>query len=256
MSRGAFIVLEGPDGAGKSTQARILAERLHAMGKEYNLTAEPTHGPIGRMIRAHLGGSAELAPEAIPALFAADRADHYHRGIAPSLAAGAHVVCDRYTWSNIAYRAAETEGAPFFYCTQTNETPTRPLGKACIWTGEPGEARNHCPRCLAPIALAFDVRARIAWARSLDAGVPRADLTIILSQTPAWCIERLAARGGAPERYENRRTLDRVCAVYARAQELAVPGERLVVIDNGYRDSIDWTAEKVWAAIEAAKVLA
>lgn len=77
--RGRFIVLEGIDGAGTTTQAALLADALRArLGVEVELTREPTDGPLGRVLREALSGRAPLDPVALALAFAADRADHVH----------------------------------------------------------------------------------------------------------------------------------------------------------------------------------
>lgn len=105
--RGRFIVLEGIDGAGTTTQAALLADALRArLGVEVELTREPTDGPLGRVLREALSGRAPLDPVALALAFAADRADHVHNprtGIAAALAAGRWVVSDRYLLSSLAY---------------------------------------------------------------------------------------------------------------------------------------------------------
>jgi dTMP kinase len=103
---GTFIVFEGLDGAGKSTQVERLAARLAASGHTVCATREPTDGPHGRKIRALSAAGAELAPEEELALFVADRAEHARTCLRPELAAGHVVVCDRYALSTVAYQGA------------------------------------------------------------------------------------------------------------------------------------------------------
>ena len=100
--RGTFIVIEGIDGSGKTT----LAERL-ASGKDAWLTAEPTKGPLGRMLRS--GELGDIPPAAEALLFAADRAIHTAE-IERELAKGRWVICDRYAGSTVAYQSASMEG--------------------------------------------------------------------------------------------------------------------------------------------------
>lgn len=110
--RGFFIVLEGLDGSGKSTQARLLAEHLRAGGREVWLTAEPTGSRLGGLIREALGGRVSCSPEELAALFLADRVRHNadpEDGIQARLARGADVVCDRYYYSSFAYQGMETD---------------------------------------------------------------------------------------------------------------------------------------------------
>jgi dTMP kinase len=106
MIRGRFIALEGGEGAGKSTQARLLADTLRESGREVVLTREPGGTPGAEAIRALLLGTEGegwgLRAEAL--LFAAARADHVERLIRPALAAGKWVVCDRFVDSSRAYQ--------------------------------------------------------------------------------------------------------------------------------------------------------
>lgn len=107
MSRGFFIVLEGVDGVGKTTQARLLAEALRRRGYKVTLTREPSDGPAGQKIREYLHGSSRhLPPEEELALFMTDRRDHVARVIRPALEAGEIVISDRYYFSSAAYQGA------------------------------------------------------------------------------------------------------------------------------------------------------
>jgi len=107
--RGRFIVIEGLDGAGTTTQARLLVARLAAVGAEAELHAEPTGGEIGRLIRrvlkAELNPGLELREPIVALLFAADRLDHVGASIRPALSRGVHVVSDRYLPSSLAYQS-------------------------------------------------------------------------------------------------------------------------------------------------------
>ncbi len=107
MGRGFLIVLEGVDGVGKTTQARLLAEALRRRGYQVTLTREPSDGPIGQKIRDYLNGPGRhLTPEEELALFVADRRDHVERVIRPALEAGRIVISDRYYFSSAAYQGA------------------------------------------------------------------------------------------------------------------------------------------------------
>ncbi len=112
--KGRLLVLEGVDGAGTTTQARLLGERLRADGAKVHVTAEPSGGPVGALVRQVLarrvagrgGGAFDAA--ALALLFAADRLDHHDVEIAPKLAEGIDVVSDRYTLSSLAYQGLAT----------------------------------------------------------------------------------------------------------------------------------------------------
>jgi dTMP kinase len=99
-----FVTFEGVDGSGKSTQARLLAERLGSEGREVVVTREPGGTPLGEEVRALLLHGGDLAPWAEAALFAAARAQLVDEVIRPALARGADVVCDRYLDSSLAYQ--------------------------------------------------------------------------------------------------------------------------------------------------------
>jgi len=103
---GFFVALEGGDGAGKSTQARLLAERLREQGREVVLTREPGATELGLRIRELLLHGGDVAPRAEALLYAADRAHHVATVVRPALARGAVVVTDRYVDSSVAYQGA------------------------------------------------------------------------------------------------------------------------------------------------------
>ncbi|MES2659391.1 MAG: dTMP kinase [Verrucomicrobiota bacterium] len=105
MSDGLFIVIEGIDGTGKSTQARRLGEWFTSQGREVVLSREPTDGPWGKKARES-GGTGRLSPEDELQLFLNDRRQHVDELITPSLAAGKVVILDRYYFSTMAYQGA------------------------------------------------------------------------------------------------------------------------------------------------------
>jgi dTMP kinase len=106
MTPGQFIAFEGGEGAGKSTQSRLLAEALRARGISVVTTREPGGTPGAEAIRALLLGTEGEGwnPRAEALLFAAARSDHVERLIRPALAAGQWVICDRYLDSSRAYQ--------------------------------------------------------------------------------------------------------------------------------------------------------
>ena len=106
QKRGAFIVIEGLDGSGKTTQAKLLAAKLSSSHKAV-YTAEPSSSQIGKFIRNSCLYGEERLPTAVEALlFAADRVEHVENEIKPAIADGRLVVCDRYVYSSLAYQGS------------------------------------------------------------------------------------------------------------------------------------------------------
>jgi len=99
-----FVSFEGLDGSGKSTQLRLLAERLTAAGRDVVVTREPGGTELGERIRELVLHGGHVAPWAEAALYAASRAQHVEEVIRPALDRGATVLCDRYVDSSVAYQ--------------------------------------------------------------------------------------------------------------------------------------------------------
>ncbi|MXU65668.1 dTMP kinase [Oceanomicrobium pacificus] len=108
MRVGRFITFEGIDGSGKSTQARLLAERMEDAGQDVVLTREPGGSPGAEEIRSLLveGDPGRWSPETEILLFTAARRDHVERTIRPALDRGATVICDRFADSTRVYQGA------------------------------------------------------------------------------------------------------------------------------------------------------
>ena len=104
--RGKFIVFEGPDGSGKSTQLALFAEHLAGKGASVVTEREPTGETIGALVRRVLSGELDYEAETLALLFAADRREHVRR-IEALLDEGKTVLCDRYVYSSIAYQGLE-----------------------------------------------------------------------------------------------------------------------------------------------------
>jgi dTMP kinase len=194
-----FIVLEGIDGSGTTTQAARLVAELGRRGVNAVATCEPTPAPIGKLIRGALkrelttdGGSPHALPwTSMALLFAADRLDHVESTIAPALANGTTVVCDRYVLSSLAYQSS-----------------TSPEGERAL-----------------------------PWIRALNSRVLRPDVTIVLDVPEDVARVRRESRGGTPELFEVRELQARLAQLYGRAEEL-LPGERVVHVPDGPVDDV------------------
>ena len=105
-----FIVFEGIDGAGKSTQIKLLSEALKQRGIECSVSSEPTTMPSGKLLRRALSGELPATCLEMAEMFAADRVNHNkdgEQGIDKLLADGVTVISDRYYYSSLAYQGAE-----------------------------------------------------------------------------------------------------------------------------------------------------
>jgi dTMP kinase len=105
MPKASYIVLEGPDGGGSSTHAKLLCETLRNKGFDIVQTAEPTTGPIGTTIRAELRGKG-IPGDALQMLYSADRAWHMAKVVRPGLESGKVVVGERCHLSTLVYGEA------------------------------------------------------------------------------------------------------------------------------------------------------
>lgn len=103
MPEGLFIVIEGIDGTGKSTQVKRLGDWFASQGREVVLSREPTAGPWGQKVRES-AATGRLSPEDELEYFLNDRRQHVEELITPSLAAGKVVILDRYYFSTMAYQ--------------------------------------------------------------------------------------------------------------------------------------------------------
>ena len=126
LQGGMFIVFEGIDGTGKSTQLRLLAESLRKLGYAVVATREPTAGPFGLKIRELFVDRGAVSHDEELRLFIEDRAQHVREVIAPALAAGSIVLCDRYYLSTVAYQGANGFD-PEFIMSQNRKFPVPDL---------------------------------------------------------------------------------------------------------------------------------
>jgi dTMP kinase len=197
-SRAIFVVLEGIDGSGTTTQLDRLVRHLEARGRRAHATREPSRGPVGLLLRELLLGRHAL-PDGAPAdgqamalLFAADRRDHLRREIEPQLEAGADVVSDRYLWSSLVYQAEEADRG---------------------WVAS--LARGLRP---ADLTLLLDVPVAVAAARRRDAGrvTERYDDDDVQARV-AESYRRLAAADPSALVLDGGRSVDAVAADVAAA---------------------------------------
>jgi dTMP kinase len=124
---GTFVTLEGPEGAGKTTQLKLLAKHLDALGHKHIVTRDPGGTPLGKQIRRILlNPETPVCPVAELLLYEADRAQHVAEVIVPALEQGLLVLCDRYTDSTAAYQGYG-RGLDFALINQLNEIATSGL---------------------------------------------------------------------------------------------------------------------------------
>jgi dTMP kinase len=223
---GIFVVLEGIDGSGTTTQAERWAQHLRAERRMVHVTREPSPGPIGSQIRMVLTHRLTLPatnrPEVMALLFAADRLDHVANEIEPHLRDGYVVISDRYDLSSLAYQSIT----------------------AAVAAAAPDEAVNSGPISRAGL----DRAATVPWIRELNRFARRPDVTLVLDVSPDVAAARRRKRGGAAELFDDADLQARLAAAYLRAEEL-VPGDRVIHVD-GDRDP-DAVAASVIEALSA-----
>lgn len=191
--KGRFVVLEGIDGAGTTTQVGKLVERLRAGGGvTVRATREPSDGPIGSLVRQVLTGRIVAPGGRAPGwatmalLFAADRMDHVESVIEPVLAEGGVVVSDRYDASSLAYQSVSS-------------------------------GRGGAPA--------------VDWIRQLNRHALRPDLTIVVDLPSETAAARREARGEPAQLYEQNE-VQRALAAFYRDLAKHMPDDKVVVVDG------------------------
>ncbi len=127
--RGKFIVFEGIDGSGKSSQIEMISKRIQNLNLKVYKTFEPTAGPIGSLIRQMLCGKMKTDQRTLALLFAADRMDHLvneANGIRTKIHGGELVICDRYYFSSYAYHAQYMDMEWVIHANSLNAEMLRP----------------------------------------------------------------------------------------------------------------------------------
>jgi dTMP kinase len=192
---GVFIVFEGIDGAGTTTQAERYAAHLRSRKRMVRVTREPSGGPVGSLIRLvltqRLSFPAANNAETMALLFAADRLDHNEVDIAPHLRDGSVVISDRYDLSSLAYQSATVLGLE-------------------------GQAASEQV---------------VRWIRELNKHAMRPDVTVVLDVSPAVADHRRRVRGGMLELFDDADLQARLAQAY-RGAEALVPGDRVVHVDG------------------------
>ncbi len=190
--RPLFVVLEGIDGSGTTTQVAKLADRLRREGVNVRATREPSDGPVGTMIRQVLTGRIVVPGGRAPGwatmalLFAADRLDHVESEIEPMLASGGVVISDRYDASSLAYQSV-TSGT--------------------------------------------DASGALQWIRNINRHARRPDLTIVLDVSPSLGAVRRETRGEAAQLYEQNE-VQQALATFYRDLQKHQPEDNVVVVDG------------------------
>jgi dTMP kinase len=179
-NRGVFIVIEGIDGAGTTTQCERYAAHIRKRGRSAHVTREPSDGPVGVLIRMML--RKEIAPrsrtsaEMMALLFAADRLDHVLSEVDAELERGSIVISDRYALSSLAYQsAASADGSD---------------------------------------------EKKVSWIRSLNQFAKKPEVTLVVDVAADVARERRLSRGGGEELYEAAALQARLADIYLHAEEL------------------------------------
>jgi len=209
MIEGHFIVIEGIDGSGTTTQCSMLAQRLVSKGLPAHTTREPSDGPIGVLIRQILTGRVVVPGRhgarppswaTMATLFASDRLDHLQAEVVPNLIDGVTVICDRYDHSSVAYQTVGGGGA---------DDVTR-------------------------------------WVRELNRRARRPDLTLVLDVDPELAASRRGMRSGGPELYEVDEMQAEIAKFYMKIDE-SFPDDTIRHIDANC--GIEEVATAIWSEV-------
>jgi dTMP kinase len=189
---GRFVVLEGIDGSGTTTQVARLADRLRGTRVPVRATREPSDGPVGTLLRQMLTGRVIVPGGRSPGwttmalLFAADRMDHVESEITPFVVDGGTIISDRYDASSLAYQS---------------------------------------------VSSGFEAKSAVEWIRTLNRYARRPDLTIVLDLPPEMAAERRARRGDASQLFEQNEMQRELAAFYRHLPE-HMPDDRIAMVDG------------------------
>lgn len=206
-----FVVIEGLDGAGTTTQTRRVAKVLRSKGQPVSTSCEPSDGPIGVLIRQMLsrritvyddeGGHRPVGRQTLALLFAADRLDHLEAEVEPALSRGEVAISDRYYHSSLVYQGDSTEGG-------------------------------------------FDYE----WVDEINSRAQSPDLTVYLEATAKLCLSRIADRERR-DIYESREKLKRLERRYEEVMDrVEGRGERVLRLDA--TRPVEELTQKIVGAIE------
>ena len=210
--RGRFIVVEGLDGSGKTTQSDILCQRLETAGIQVHHTAECSNGPIGRVIRNdYLSGKRKADPRITNLLYAVDRLDHITNeedGMLWKVNQGIYVVSDRYYLSSVAYYAQEFFGTSLY--------------------------ENQMDYIIQQNAINFELL--------------RPDVTIFLDIPAEEAHKRISSRDRPIEIYEYVDKMRKIRSAYFRGMEVITErnGEEFIIVDAS--GDVQEIADRVWEA--------
>src|SRR2546423_991245 len=200
--QGKFIVFEGLDGSGQTTQAHLLTKWFMEKRNQFAYyTKEPTDGPVGALLKLVLSkrlfcaaSNGNAAPRrldetSMALFFAADRADHLHNEVIPKLKEGVHVIADRYYLSSLAYQSVDT--------------------------------------------------ADYQWIKEINRNIIRPDLTIFLDVPPGICVKRMKTQRWHVELYEDLDNLERVRKNFLLAIEKSKTEVEQIEIIDGHQPPKD-----------------
>ncbi len=207
-----FVVIEGLDGAGTTTQTRRVAEALRQQGQPVSTSCEPSDGPIGMLIRQMLSkritvfdeeqGHRAVGRQTLALLFAADRLDHLRAQVEPALSRGEVAITDRYYHSSLVYQGDSADGN-------------------------------------------FDYR----WVEEINGRARTPDLTVYLEASAQVCLSRISERGRR-DIYESREKLERLERRYEEVmQRVEARGEEVLRLDA--TASVQELTRAIVEAIEA-----
>ncbi len=206
---GLFVVFEGIDGAGTTTQCERYATRLRARRRLVHVTREPSTGPVGSMIRLALTHRLALPSahqaETMALLFAADRLDHVAAEIEPHLRDGYVVLSDRYDLSSLAYQSTTSNSG--------------------------------------------DDAGTVSWIRDLNRHARRPDLTLVLDVSPDVAAARRRARGGAAELFDAAEVQARLASAYLGAGALVPGDRLVHIDGDAAPDVVEATIAAVLDAL-------